>query len=314
MAIKDTIILPFGIPKFIRSDNEAGMQNSVEFKQFLDNLSITLVPCSTASPWSNGAAERAIQTIKKGIRSFIQAEKQPDNWDEYIHIYTQSHNKSTNIHGFTPEELHFGFTNPQNNDIIQIWPDTNNTKQYIQELTKIANEKRIKAREKAEQNKDRSTTYRNQSRRTKKFNKGQLVLHRQLQVSTGAGGSLQPTFTGPYIIEEIRPQDSSATIEHMQTGRQMQAHFTNLQLFEFNPSTARLPGNFRELIDTIQIPQKYSPTKYYPGHEEVRESLNHIHKDRINKINKQYEENNQTEQQIHNKHHMRTRSKDKISK
>ena len=59
-AVKDTIIIPFGIPKFIRSDNETGMQNSVEFKQFLDLLSLTLFPCSTASPWSNGAAERAV--------------------------------------------------------------------------------------------------------------------------------------------------------------------------------------------------------------------------------------------------------------
>ena len=29
-----------------------------------------------------------------------------DNWDEFIHFFTQSHNKSTNNNGYTPEELH----------------------------------------------------------------------------------------------------------------------------------------------------------------------------------------------------------------
>ena len=58
-------------------------------------------------------------------------EKDTENWDEYIHIYTQSHNKSTNVHGYTLEELRFGFTNPSNTEILQIWPNLQDTETYI---------------------------------------------------------------------------------------------------------------------------------------------------------------------------------------
>jgi len=299
-AVKDTIIIPFGAPIVIRSDNETGIQNSALFKQFLDDHNIQLAPCSTASPWSNGAAERAVQTIKKGIRTYIQMENEQDNWDEHVHIYTQSHNKSTNVHGHTPEELHFGFTNPHNNDIIQIWPNTDNTEEYITQITNIAAEKRNKAKQQAKRERDRSTTYRNRSRRMKQFAKGQIVLHRQLQVSTGTGGSLQPTFTGPYVVEFIEPHNNSAIIEHLHTGRQIHAHFTNMQLFELDPRVTRTPSRLDNLIDPIQTVERYSQDKYYPGHEEVRESLNLIHERKLEQVNRAY---NQQNQELHQENH-----------
>ena len=285
-AIKDTIIIPFGTPHAIRSDNESGMQNSTIFKSFLDNLNIHFIPCSTASPWSNGAAERAVQTIKKGIRTFLQMEKDTDNWDEYIHIYTQSHNKSTNVHGYTPEELHFGFTNPSNTEILQIWPNIDDTDTYIKQISQFAQKRRQEAREKIDKAKTNTITYRNKNRRSKTFQLGQLVLHKQLQVSTGTGGSLQPTFTGPYVIEQIEPHSNSAVIEHLHTGQQIHAHFTNIQSLQYNPSTAKLPSNFDDNILQYLPHNKYSQTKYYPGHEDLREKLNYINRDKLKALNK----------------------------
>jgi hypothetical protein len=63
-AVRSTIIVPFGIPKFFGCDNELAMANSSEFHKFMEPLGINFLPCSTASPSSNGAAERAVQTIK----------------------------------------------------------------------------------------------------------------------------------------------------------------------------------------------------------------------------------------------------------
>jgi hypothetical protein len=56
---------------------------------------------------------------------------------------------------------------------------------------------------------------------------------------------------------------SSAVIEHMQTGQQINAYFTNIQLFNFDPSTARLPNNFDDQIDEL-FPDKYSLAYYHP--------------------------------------------------
>jgi len=285
-AIKSTIITPFGVPKYIRSDNETGMQNSTEFKAFMESQGIEFIPCSTASPWSNGAAERAVQTIKKAIRTFVQMEQEVDNWDHYIHIYTQSHNKSTNNNSFTPEELQFGYSNPSNIDFIEIWPKFNDLDDYMTKIVDIATEKRLKARQMAKNRMDKTLTYRNQSRKNKTFQKGQIVLHQQMQVSTGTGGSIKPLLTGPYVIEEIDKDGSSAVIEHLHTKRKINAHFTHLQLFNFDPKTARLPSNFDERLDLII--EKDSGDKYYPEAREIKRLKNEKNKEALALLNKRY--------------------------
>ncbi len=92
-AVNSTIILPFGIPKFFRCNNESAMANSADFHKFMEPLGVQFLPCSTASPWSNGAAERAVQTIKKTIRTFSQQENVEDRWDDYLHFFVSDHNK-----------------------------------------------------------------------------------------------------------------------------------------------------------------------------------------------------------------------------
>ncbi len=70
---------------------------------------------------------------------------------------------------------------------------------------------------------------------------GDLVLHRQLQVSTGAASKWQPLMTGPYIIEEIQQTDKTAICQHLDKGTQIKAHFTNLQKYRYSEKTLRLP-------------------------------------------------------------------------
>ncbi len=117
-AVRSTIIIPFGIPKFFRCDNELSMANSTEFHEFMKPLGIDFLPSS----WSNGAAERAVQTIKIAIQKFSQQENIEDTWDENLHYFTSAHNKSTLVYGYAPEQLHFGFANPAFTDVIEIWP------------------------------------------------------------------------------------------------------------------------------------------------------------------------------------------------
>jgi hypothetical protein len=102
-AVKSMIILPFGIPKFFHCDNESAMANSTNFHKFMEPLGIQFLPCSTASRWSNGAAERAVQTIKKTIRTFSQQENVEDRWYDFLHFFLSAHNKSTSIYGFSHE-------------------------------------------------------------------------------------------------------------------------------------------------------------------------------------------------------------------
>ena len=125
------------------------MANSTEFHKFMEPLGAQFLPCSTASPWSNGAAERAVQTIKKTIRTFSQQENVEDRWDDYLHFFVSAHNKSTSIYGFSPEQLHFGFSNPAITDLIEIWPKTIDQQDYAKQIFTQIEKARDTAREKA---------------------------------------------------------------------------------------------------------------------------------------------------------------------
>jgi hypothetical protein len=132
----------------------------------------------------------------------------------------------------------------------------------MEKIVPLAEEAREHARYKATSKMDKVLTYRNQSRKENTLKKGQIVLHRQLQVSTGQGGALKPLFTGPYVIDKIDEDKSSATIIHMQTNNDLQAHFSNIQLLRYDPSTARLPSDIDESLSQF-LPEKDSSIRYY---------------------------------------------------
>ena len=245
-AVLNGIIRPFGIPKYFRTDSETGMFSSKEFYSFMAPLGIDFLPCSIGAPWANGAAERAVQTVKLGLRKFIQQENCQEDWDKYLHFYSSAHNKSVNIFGYAPEALHFGFSNPAPNDLFQIWPDVNDPKEYAEKIIPIAIKNRAQAREHQISHSDRQITYKNKDRNDKHFEVGQLVLQKQLQLAVGPGKAMQPKFTGPYVIISIDKDEASCLIEHMHTHSQVRAHFSNISLLKFHPSHNRSSQNMDE--------------------------------------------------------------------
>ena len=260
-ALLNSIIRPFGSPKFIRCDSESGMFSSKEFYKFLAPLSIDFLPCSIGAPWSNGAAERAVQTVKTGLRKFIQQEKSFLDWDTYLHYFTSAHNSSCSTYGFTPEELHFGFSNPSFQELFQVWPDTSDHTDYVNKIIPIAEEKRRKSKEIQQQNAKRQLTYRNKTRVDKKFQLGQIVKQKQLQLATGPGKALQTRSTGPYVITSIDEDRSSCVIEHLHTKHQSNAHFSNIELVSYDPSSNRTSTNTEDQL-TKFLPEKWSKKKF----------------------------------------------------
>ncbi len=74
-AIQKTIINPFGIPKYLRTDEEPGMFRSQEFYDFLKPLGTKFLPTSVGAPWANSNTERSIKTIKQAMRNYFFARK-----------------------------------------------------------------------------------------------------------------------------------------------------------------------------------------------------------------------------------------------
>jgi hypothetical protein len=243
-AIDSTIVKGFGTPKFLRSDEEPGLFNSKEFYDYLQPLGIKFIPTSVGAPWANSTAERSVKTIKDAARNFLLQEKADKDWEDYVNYFTSAHNKSISVYGFSPEYLLFGYTNPSPNDLIQFWPNTDSHSDYAEKIIPIAQKGREIAAKRAEQKREKNRTYKNVDRVKKVFQLGQIVGHRQLQVATGSAMSMKPRFTGPYTVEEILPDGSSAIIQHMHTGHIMKAHYSNLRLISYHPAGNRVHTNF----------------------------------------------------------------------
>ena len=252
-AIQRTIINPFGIPKFLRTDEEPGLFRSQEFYDFLKPLGTKFMPTSVGAPWANSNAERSIRTIKEAMRKFFLQEKVEEKWDQYAHFFTNAHNRSTGIYGFAPEELMFAYQMPNQNDLLQFWPGTRSHSDYMEKIIPLAEKNRQLASDRGEKKREKDRSYKNIHRVSKEFKLGQIVAHRQLQLATGVAMGMKPKHIGPYIITEINPDGCSATIEHLYNGHVMQAHFTNLQVVSFHAGVGnRVDRNFDDrLIDML---------------------------------------------------------------
>ena len=256
-ALIDTIIRPFGPFNILRCDNEAGIQNSAEFTQFSKEYGFEIIPTSTAAPWSNGAAERAVQSIKKAMKSFLIHEQRIQVWDQHIHDITYAHNNCTGKYNFSPEEIHFGYKNPSRTELLQLYPEELSQQQYMDSIIKIAIEKRENMRQKSDQHNQEKMTQRNKDRNQKKFKEGDVVIQRQAQVAVGPHSSIQTKFYGPLVIKKIDERNSSAIVESIKTKRSSKAHFTWLQHYKFNPRLNRVPNDFETQLSTQSLPDDH---------------------------------------------------------
>jgi len=250
-AIDTTIVRSFGVPRFIRSDNEPGLWTSNEFYEYLHPLGVKFFPTSVGSPWANGHAERSIRSIKEGLRTFLMQEKVVENWDKYINLFTQAHNQSTSIYGFSPEELMFGYKKPNANDLLEFWPNARSHSDYIAHIFPEIERKRNIALERSEKNKEKNRNFKNRNRVIKDFKIGQIVACRQLQVSTGPNSGMKPKHIGPYVILRVNDDKCSCIIEDMRNNSQSKEHFTNLIPINFHPDYNRLHCNFDEEINEM---------------------------------------------------------------
>jgi hypothetical protein len=66
---------------------------------------------------------------------------------------------------------------------------------------------------------------------------------------------MKPKHNGPYVIVAFDDDQVSATIEHLHTGVQMKAHFTNMSIVNFHPTANRVHSDFdsdiQDMVDLL---------------------------------------------------------------
>ena len=97
-------ISQFGIPLQIVTDNGSQF-TSAKFTSFVKKSGITHITTPAYHQSSNGLAERAVQTIKRGLRkNNVKSENFQEQIDDYLMFYRATPNQS----GVSPSELFLG--------------------------------------------------------------------------------------------------------------------------------------------------------------------------------------------------------------
>jgi hypothetical protein len=240
-AIRNHIFTPFGCPKSIRTDEQPSIYNSREFYEFLKRHSVELFATAVASPFSNGRAERHIKTFKHSARKYFYQNNCINQWDEHLTFIVNSLNTSINSFNHSPEEIMFGQTLPSKLKLIDI---KNNDSQAepssaIDKLIERANKARTDYQNRKKMKEASNATFKNKTSIDKNFNLGDLVLHRQLQVSTGTSSKWKPIFNGPFVIETVN-KDKTFSCRNLLNNKVIKAHSTNLTHYKIDRSTIKL--------------------------------------------------------------------------
>ena len=97
------IFAPHGLPHIIVTDNEPSF-TSDEFKRFVEENGIKHVTSAPYHPSKNGLAERAVQTVNRGLQ-YTQGSSMQEKLSKFLFNYQITPNITT---GIAPSELLMG--------------------------------------------------------------------------------------------------------------------------------------------------------------------------------------------------------------
>jgi hypothetical protein len=190
------IILKFGVPLEIKTDNATAFNNEV-LNEIAKKLKINK---SNICPYNAKAniVERYNKTLKNYLTAFVKDKMDPE-WDKLVPygIYVYN-NTPTTSHGFTPQELVFGFTSPISLDFYKKQPKytydsyLNELKTRLFYTNKIAKEKLMSLKEKNKLHYDKKV-----NELTVEENDLILLKNRTKQ------GKFDKPFTGPYRVKDV---------------------------------------------------------------------------------------------------------------
>ena len=133
------LIARFGLPETVVTDNGPGFV-SQEFEQFLKNNGIYHTTSAPYHPASNGLAERAVQTVKKGLKK-EKSGNMTSRLSKVLLAYRMTPQSTT---GNSPAEMLLGRRPRTRLDLLK--PNTAERVERRQQEQKIQHDKRARSR------------------------------------------------------------------------------------------------------------------------------------------------------------------------
>ncbi|XP_074342312.1 uncharacterized protein LOC141679825 [Apium graveolens] len=207
----DNILMRFGIPKVLVSDNGPQFIGS-EFESYLQELWIKHKKSSVAYPQGNGQVEVTNRILLRGIEKRLKESKSkwPEELPSVLWSYRISSRTST---GDTPFKLAYG-----TEAMLPI--EVGSPSHRAINFDEVANEEGLRTNielidevwdqvvEKMERYKEKAREHFSKKSRVKNFQVGNLVL-RDTEVSDPINtGKLMPKWEGPYKVKNQEPTNS----------------------------------------------------------------------------------------------------------
>lgn len=188
----------YSVPRRVISDRGSAFTSGM-FKEFLMELHVDLVLIATGTPRANGQVER----MNRCITSILAKKTSSLNkWEKVLdEVEYALNNTVCSSTGMTPSKLLFGVNQSGKMDVefrnlLDI--EENRNLEVIREESSINIEKSQVYNKKYFDQKHKKPT---------KYNKGDLVMIKNTDVSVGVNKKIIPKFKGPYIIHKILPND-----------------------------------------------------------------------------------------------------------
>lgn len=200
-ALEDIIYL-FGPPARIISDRGTAFTSHTMTK-FCNELGIKHILNAVATPRANGQCERFNKTILESLRCYSANDSSEDTWDTHLKRIQFSINSARNsTTGESPLKVLIGI-NPRplaDAKIIEKIGDDLGREDLECLRNRVSNA--------IETSQRRSKRLFDMKRKLKKFKENDLVMVlRTSKTATGQSTKLQPTFTGPFRIRKVLPND-----------------------------------------------------------------------------------------------------------
>lgn len=177
--IKNEVILKFGCPEIIISDNGVQYKSQL-YKNLL--LSRGIKSWYTANYFAQANPTECVnKVIGTAIRSYIKDQTNHRDWDENVNEIANAINQSVHTStGQTPYEINFGQRMPQHaseyNDTIDVNESVANKKQKLEKL-------RMEIQDRLNEAHEKSKKYYNLRTRNVKYEAGDIVYRRNKQLS-----------------------------------------------------------------------------------------------------------------------------------
>jgi hypothetical protein len=188
-------------PKQLLISDRGVAFSSNKFKDFLQNEGVKHLLIATAAPRANGQMER----INKVLTPMLgKLSPEINKWDKVLDQVEMAINNSVNRStGKSPSQLLFG-TN-------QYYAIDDKLKTYLEEINETPRDL-LAIREDAISSMETAADYNKKyydkrHKPPKKYDAGDYVVIKNVNVSVGVNKKLIPKFRGPYVVEKVFPND-----------------------------------------------------------------------------------------------------------